>query len=129
MLFFNNYFLIWLQCTLPYTAIALLSKSYNEAARIFQADICCLLDWFSCNRIFIIEPKRSLLCFHNPHKRLTLSRPIYLHDSGSHQCCCSYVPLSSPVNVLVKRFTKKKIVGGLYLRLFTHNSKSALIFA
>lgn len=52
------------------------------------------------SRIVVSWMPANIHLLHNPHKRLTQCRPIYLHDSGCRECLCPVVPRSSTVKYL-----------------------------
>lgn len=60
------------------TALVLPHGNYEEAVSLFQDDIDTIIDWFECNKIFLNPQKTKLMCLRNPHKQVTLNKPIFL---------------------------------------------------
>lgn len=58
---------------------------YQRAIEMLQADVTKIMDWFLANKLRVNASKTKLICFHNPLKNVSLTSPLFLHDSS---CSC-----------------------------------------
>lgn len=60
--------------------------SYHHAINMLQVDANKVMDWFQANKLRVNTTKTKLICFRNPLKSVSLTAPLFLHNSG---CSCS----------------------------------------
>lgn len=70
---------------------------HSTSVAMLQSDTLSVMDWFSRNAITINKQKTNLVCFHNPHKQIDPTLPLFLHGSRCNNCQCS--PLLPSQNV------------------------------
>lgn len=82
------------------TVLVLPHEKYDDAVSVFQRDIDKLAGWFAANFISVNVAKTKLICFRNPHKRISMSPNIFLHSTHCSNCCCKPLPYDSSVKYL-----------------------------
>lgn len=82
------------------TALILGTAEYERGCAHLQEDIHKIMEWFGKNCIFVNPHKTKFLCFRNPHKHVSLDRPLYLHKSTCATCECEPLQTDSVVKYL-----------------------------
>lgn len=76
--------------------------NFDSALDTLQKDAILLMNWFSLNAISINVSKTKLVCFHNPHKTVNITKPLFLHSSlcDTSICDCKAVTFVDNVKYL-----------------------------
>lgn len=77
---------------------------YQRAMEMLQVDATKIIDWFSANKLRVNASKTKLICFRSPLKNVSLTFPLFLHNSSCPCFNCRPVEYVSSVKYLGLHF-------------------------